>query len=120
MNAVLSKLANEAKALTKEAAVDRLIGELEHAQIREKSRDERVEGLKKEARAAGAHSTAPKGSVNTGDWKQTVKIAAAGAVGTITAALSAGELPLSSLGATAGMALLVFLNRLLTNGGGNA
>lgn len=114
LKGLAGRLAKEVVNMSKESAIDRLLGEIEHGEIRESAKMKRIEALKNDA---GTKSHAPPMRVTKHDIKQTAKLAGAAALGTFTASIDHGDLSFHSLAIAAGLGLSVFLNRLLTNGG---
>ena len=91
---------------------EELAGEVEHRTRIQSSLLERIEKLKK----SSTQSAAPKGQVTKLDIKDTLKNSALVAVGSLTAAVSSGNLNKESIIATIAVALGTFLKRLLSNG----
>jgi hypothetical protein len=106
-------LLKQVSHLTKEAALDRMAGEIESFEIREKSHLNRIDVLKK----TPARTSAARGKVTKNDLKQTAKMAGAVALGVVTASVESGTLSLKVLGVALLLGLSTFLNRLVTNGG---
>jgi len=113
LSALADRLKKEVGHLVKDAAIDRLLGEVESFEIREKAHLERIEKVKKTSHK----SAAPVGQVSGRDIKTVAKNAALVTMGAVTAALDSGAISWPAISVAVGLGFINFLQRLLTNGG---